>query len=196
MEDVFPRKEDIDYTRLQMTPEGLYSITRRRDSEKIVQYLKDMIPDIAHKTITDATACVGGDTIQFAMAFQKVHSVEWKRDNYIVLQNNISVYGLHNVYLHEGDVTKILNWKTDVLYIDPPWGGPHYYTIPSLDVFIGHIRIDNWIESILKRDTYAKYIVLKLPRNYNFSRLHFLPNIESSHLYRIRGFVIVLLKTY
>lgn len=195
MEDVFPYKENIDYTRLQMTPEGLYSITRRRDSEKIILYLQDMIGYLSHQTITDATACVGGDTIQFGLAFQTVHSVEWKHDNFIVLRNNIETYGLQNIVLHEGDVTKIFNWKSDVLYIDPPWGGPQYRTLRSLDVFLANMRLDVWVESLLKQPKYPKHIVLKLPRNYNFTRLRFLPNVESTHFYRVRGFVIVLLTT-
>jgi 16S rRNA G966 N2-methylase RsmD len=195
MEDVFPHNDTVDYSKLQMTPEGLYSITRRRDSEKIVQYLKDTIGDLSKKTITDATACVGGDSIQFALSFHKVHSVEWKHDNFIVLRNNVQAYGLQNITIHEGDVTKLLNWKTDVLYIDPPWGGPDYHTLRSLDVFLGNIRMDVWLESILKEDKYPKHIVLKLPRNYNFTRLHFLPNVESVYFYRIRGFVLVLLVT-
>lgn len=195
MEDVFPYKENVNYENLQMTPEAIYSITRRRDSERIIQYLKEIIPNIEHKTITDGTACIGGDTIQFAMTFQKVHTVEWKHDNFIVLQNNVHTYGLQNVIFHEGDVTKLFNWKTDVLYIDPPWGGPAYHTLSALDLYLGYNRLDNWLEHMLKSNIYPSYIVLKLPRNYRFSRLQFLPNIASQHVYRIRGFIIVILVT-
>ena len=39
-----------------------------------------------------------------------------------------------------------------------------------------------------------RVVVLKLPRNYNFARLNFLPNVESSHFYRIRNFVVTLLR--
>ena len=195
MDDLFPHRDQLDYTRLQITPEGLYSITRRRDSEKIVQYLTHMIGDLTNKSITDATACVGGDSIQFAFVFKKVHSVELKHDNFIVLQNNVQAYGLQNIFLHEGDVTKLFNWNTDVLYIDPPWGGPEYHKLRVLDLFLSNLRLDVWIEMILKQNKYPKHIVLKLPRNYKFARLHFLPNIESLHFYRVSGFILVLLTT-
>lgn len=195
MDNLFPLRDGIDYSRLRMTPEGLYSITRRRDGEHIVSFLRSKIPDIAKLSITDATACVGGDTIQFSHHFRKVDSIEWKHDNFVVLRHNVDVFGLENVTLHEGDATKIFNWKTDVLYIDPPWGGPEYYKQHRLDLFIGSYRLDNWIESILTRDTYPKYIVLKVPQNYNFSRLHFLPHVETTHIYRIRRFAILLLST-
>ena len=195
MENVFPLRDGIDYSRLRMTPEGLYSITRRKDGEQILFFLRSRIPELSKLSITDATACVGGDTIHFSGYFRKVDSIEWKHDNFVVLRNNVEVYGLKNVILHEGDATKIFNWKTDVLYVDPPWGGPEYYKHQRLDLFVGNSRLDNWIEEILMRETYPKYIVLKVPQNYNFSRLHFLPHVEYIQTYRIRRFAIVLLST-
>lgn len=195
MENVFPHKEDVDYTKLKMTPEGLYSITRRRDGEKMIAFLQTKISAISKLSITDATACVGGDTVLFSLYFKKVDSIEWKRDNVIALQNNVSVFDATNVTIHEGDSTKIFNWKTDVLYVDPPWGGPEYYKMPQLDLFIGSYRIDVWIEEVLKRESCPRHIILKLPNNYNFSRLQFLPNIDSMHTYTIRRFVVVLLAT-
>ena len=195
MENVFPHKDDVDYTKLKMTPEGLYSITRRRDGEKMLGFIQSKIPDTSKLTVTDATACVGGDTILFSMYFRKVDSIEWKHDNVIVLRNNVNVYNATNVVIHEGDSTKVFNWKTDVLYIDPPWGGPNYYKTTQLDLFIGSFRVDSWIEEILKRDNRPRYVILKLPSNYNFSRLQFLPNIDTIHTYTIRRFVVVLLTT-
>ena len=195
MENVFPLKDGVDYSRMRMTPEGLYSVTRRRDAEHILGFLKSKISNIPKLSITDATACIGGDTIHFSCQFRKVDSIEWKHDNFVVLRNNVEVFGAKNVTLHEGDATKLFNWKTDVLYIDPPWGGPEYYKQKRLDLFVGSYRLDNWIEDILNRPTYPKFIVLKVPQNYNFSRLHFLPHVESTHIYRIRRFAILLLCT-
>lgn len=195
MENVFPWKDGVDYSQMRMTPEGLYSVTRRRDAEHILSFLRSRVPDISKLSLTDATACVGGDTIHFSRHFRKVDSIEWKHDNFVVLQNNVEVFGAKNVTLHEGDATRIFNWKTDVLYIDPPWGGPEYYKQNRLDLFMGSYRLDNWIEEILSRPNYPKYIVLKVPQNYNFSRLHFLPHVETTHIYRIRRFAILLLCT-
>lgn len=195
MENVFPHKDNIDYTKLKMTPEGLYSITRRRDGEKMIGFIQNKISDISKLSVTDATACVGGDTLLFSLYFKKIDSIEWKRDNIIVLRNNVDVFAATNVTIHEGDSTKIFNWKTDVLYVDPPWGGPEYYKIPQLDLFIGTYRVDVWIEEILKRENRPRHIILKLPNNYNFSRLQFLPNIDKLNNYVIRRFVVVLLTT-
>ena len=194
MEAYFPFKERVVYSDLILTPEGLYSVTKRIDGERLIAFLNGMIPDIRKQTITDATACVGGDTLLFSLHFKKVESIEWKRHNMAALQNNVEVFGAGNVVLHEGDATRVFNWKTDVLYVDPPWGGPDYRKLQNLELFIGSYRLDKWIEEILKRTDRPKTVVLKLPRNYNFARLNFLPNVESTHFYRIRNFVVVLLR--
>ena len=194
MEAYFPFKERVVYSDLILTPEGLYSVTKRIDGERLIAFLNGMIPDIRKQTITDATACVGGDTLLFSLHFKKVESIEWKRHNMAALQNNVDVFGAGNVVLHEGDATRVFNWKTDVLYVDPPWGGPDYRKLQNLELFIGSYRLDKWIEEILKRTERPKTVVLKLPRNYNFARLNFLPNVESSHFYRIRNFVVTLLR--
>lgn len=194
MEDIFP-KGDIDYSRLRLTPEGYYSVTKRRDGEKMMAFLEQMIPNHFSLKITDTTACVGSDTIRFSQMFEHVDSIELKNDNMRVLENNLKVYNCMNVTLHKGDATKIFNWNTDVLYIDPPWGGPSYYNRDKLEIFISNYRLDIWIEEILKRKKHPSYIILKLPRNYNFARLHYLPNVESYHFYKIRNIMIVLLTT-
>jgi hypothetical protein len=190
MEDIFPKKEGIDYSKLKTTEEGSYSVTRRRDAYKIIAILKTAFNNTHAMTITDSTACIGGDTINFALHFQHVDSIELNQDNYEVLKNNVLVYGLKNVTLYNADATNIFNWNTDVLYVDPPWGGPGYKTKTNLDLFLSEKRLDLWIEEILLRKTRPKHIVLKLPSNYNFSRLSFLANIQS---YQIRTYVLVII---
>ena len=194
MEYFFPFKERVIYANLRLTPEGLYSVTKRIEGERLIAFLHGMIPDLRKQSITDATACVGSDTLLFSLHFKKVESIEWKRHNMVALQNNVDVFGATNVALHEGDATRVFNWRTNVLYVDPPWGGPEYYRIHNLELFMGTCRLDAWIEEVLKRDERPDTVVLKLPRNYNFARLQFLPNVDSTHFYRIRTFVVALLR--
>ena len=191
MEDIFLQKESVQYTRLKLTEEGLYSITRRKDAERALSIMRSTIGDLKTKTITDATGCVGGDTIHFANQFQFVHSIELNEENFKALQNNVEVYGFQNIALHNGDATKLFNWKSDVLYIDPPWGGPQYKEQPKLDLNMSDKRLDEWLEQILLRKNRPNYIFLKLPYNYNFTRLNFLSNVEHIKPYKIRSYVFV-----
>jgi len=196
MEELFPHKENIEYANLQTTEEGIYSITKRRDSERIISIIKQNVKDIQIKSITDVTACIGGDTIQFGLAFQQVHSIELNIENFNILCNNTKVFGLTNVSLYHGDCIKLFNWNTDVLYVDPPWGGPDYKAKINLDLTIGTKRIDDWLEEILVRKNRPSYIFLKLPHNYNFKRLNFLVNVDIIKPFRVRNYVLICITVH
>lgn len=191
MEDLFLYRDDVDKDKLKLTEEGLYSITRTRDAQRIIGLMKHVVGDLKKKTITDATGCVGGDTLHFADNYKFVHSIELNKENFEALHNNVELYKFDNVALHNGDSTVLFNWKTDVLYIDPPWGGPHYKESKNLDLFISDKRLDVWLEEILLRRNRPSYIFLKLPYNYNFNRLNFLSNVEYIKPYRIRGYLLI-----
>lgn len=196
MEDLFPRREGVDYSRLQTTEEGSYSITRRRDAERIMNILRSTFHDIKTMTITDSTACVGGDTLNFASLFGHIHSIEIKDDNFKALYNNVEVYGFRNVTMYHADATTTFNWNTNVLYIDPPWGGKDYRKYNELDLFMSEKRLDCWLEEILKRKNRPDYIILKLPVNYNFNRLNFLSNVDSIRPYQIRSYVLIIIHVH
>lgn len=196
MESVFPKREGIDYSALKLTEEGKYSITRRRDADHILSIVSSVVKNISQKSLTDATACVGGDTINFALNFREVHSIEYVRDNFDALKNNVEVYNLANVHLHYGDCTKVYNWASDVLYIDPPWGGPNYRNLDSVELFLGSTRLDVWLEDVLSGPYRPSYVFLKVPANYNSSPLQFLPNTKRLIFFRVRSFLLVCVEVY
>ena len=191
MDEVFPLREGVDYTKLKLTTEGEYSVTRRRDSDKMMSIITKIVGDLKNKTVTDATGCIGGDTIQFALRCLFVNSIEIKEENFRALQNNVGLYNLQNVTIHHGDCTKIFNWKTDILFVDPPWGGPNYKENETLELYLSEKRLDEWLEEVLVKKIRPKHIFLKLPQNYNFSRLNFLPNVEVIKPHRIRNYILV-----
>lgn len=195
LERMFPEKEGVKYTELKMTPEGEYSITRRNDGKKLLQKMISVIGNPKRKTITDLTGNVGGDTILFGLNFKHVNSIELNPENFEALEHNVSTFKLHNVTLHKGDSTKLYNWKTDVLYLDPPWGGPSYKEKKELDLYLGNERVDEYLAKILKEEWRPKYIFMKVPFNYNFKRLDELPHITQKHKFQIRSFYLIGLKT-
>lgn len=196
MEDLFPRKEGVDYSKLKTTDEGSYSITRRRDADRILIILRNIFKNMSLMTITDATACTGGDTLNFALNFLHVHSIEVNLENFEALTNNVDVYGLHNITMHRGDSVTLFNWNTNVLYIDPPWGGKDYKKHKQLDLFLSGKRLDCWLEEILSRKNRPEFIILKLPVNYNFNRLNFLINVDHIRPYQIRSYVLVIITVH
>lgn len=188
LDDFFPSKEGIDYSKLKMTPEGEYSITKRKDGEMLLKHMKSVLKSTKTKTITDCTGNVGGDTILFGLHFKKVDSIELNPENYEALKNNVEVFGLNNVTLHLGDSTKVFDWKTDVLYIDAPWGGPDYKKHKELDLYLGEKRVDEFVKEVQKRENAPKFIFMKVPRNYKFDRF------EDIEKFRIRGYYLIRIK--
>jgi predicted RNA methylase len=188
MKELFPRKSGVDYSKLKLTPEGEYSITKRKDGETLLKHMKSILKTTKDKDITDLTGNVGGDTILFGLNFKKVDSIEMNPENFEALKNNVETFRLKNVDLHEGDSTKIFNWKTDVLYIDAPWGGPDYKEKKELDLYLGDTRVDQFVKEVMVRENAPKYVFMKVPRNYKFDRFD---NIEK---FKIRGYYLILLK--
>jgi hypothetical protein len=193
MEGLFPYKPCVDYSALKITDEGRYSITKKYDSQQITSILLNLKNISTESTITDATACVGGDTINFGLHFQNVKSIELEPDNFDALVNNVQTFQMNNVILYNADAVKIFKWYTDILYIDPPWGGRGYKKYRNFDIYISKKRIDIWIEEILARKTKPKYIAIKLPFNYRFTRLMFLENTTIKS-YQINSYVLLVIE--
>jgi hypothetical protein len=193
MDEIFRLEPNVDLTKLQLTTEGAYSVTKRKDGDRIMNVMKHNISDLKTKTITDVTGCVGGDTINFAHYYKTVYSIELNKENFNALHNNVGLYKLQNVKLYNQDSTTFFNWRTDVLYIDPPWGGPEYKANQQLDLFMSTKRIDEWLQEILLRKNRPDYIFINLPFNYNYDRFTNLPNIDHIKPYRIRTYILVFI---
>jgi RNA cap guanine-N2 methyltransferase len=191
MEDIFPYKEGVDYSQLKLTEEGTYSVTRRRDGEQIIQIMKNVFRKLNDLTITDATACVGGDAINFALHFKNVDAIEHNRKNFEALRNNVEVFDLMNIRLHYGNCVDIYRWVSDILYIDPPWGGPEYKLLSHVDLYIGYTRLDDWLEEVLSGPYRPMAVFLKVPNNYNSVSLQFLSNVISVKTFRIRTYSLI-----
>ena len=131
--------------------------------------------------------------MNLALVAKQVHSIEMNEENFKALHNNVEVYGLTNVELHFGDSTKIFDWDTDILYIDPPWGGKEYKQHKILDLYMSDKRLDIWLEELLLRKRRPSYIILKLPANYNFKRFDFLSNVDDIKPFQIRSYILVII---
>lgn len=194
MDKFFPYLEGVDYSKLLLNKEGKYSVTRRNESEQIIDFMYFMIDNLENKEITDATGCMGGDTINFSLHFKKVRSIEMSSENYKILQNNVNTFNLKNVEVYHGDSTKIIDWVSDVLYVDPPWGGPSYRNMQAVELFMGEKRLDVWLEDLMSGPYRPTFIFLKLPFNYIPTKLSFLPNFVKMHEVKIQNFFLVCIE--
>jgi hypothetical protein len=194
MDRFFPYLEGTDYSKLILNKEGRYSVTRRKESEEIIDSMYLTVGNLETKTVTDATACMGGDTINFSLHFQSVKGIEMNSENFSILQNNVEVFRCKNVELYCGDSTEIINWVSDVVYADPPWGGPSYRNEKIVELWMGKKRLDVWLEDLMSGPYRPSFIFLKLPFNYNPIRLQFLPNFIEMNELKIQNFFLVCIK--
>ena len=166
----FPNIENTNYKNLQISNIGKFSITPNKDSFKIANIIYNNIKKFNLKTIilTDATCGNGGNTIHFSLKFDKIFAIDKCNIHCNITENNINVYNLKNVTVINDDYLNIIyKIKQDVIFIDPPWGGPSYKKYKNIKIYLGNFEISNIVIKILKNNI-AKLIGIKVPYNYDF----------------------------
>lgn len=149
--------------------------------------------------ITEMTAGVGGNVLNFANHFKYVNAIEIDtlRCNY--LSNNIKLYDHINVNCYNDDSIKLLiendDLRQDIIFFDPPWGGKDYKLHNNLRLYFSNYSIENICKILFQRER-NKMIVLKLPNNYDFVYLE-----EELKEYQVSKFnldrmTIVIIKNY
>ena len=161
----------INWDSLKIDKVGKYSISRPHDSVKIhsvimSEYLK-LSKGKRPSSICDGTACVGGDTIGLSRMAEQVYAWEIEQTRCDMLKNNLEVYNINNVTVYNESFMNSTG-ACDILYIDPPWGGPGYDSEEGkVELYLGGVNVKDVIESVKER---FKMIVVKVPYNYNFPR--------------------------
>ncbi len=151
---------------------GKYSISLPEKtkviSNLIAKYLnsKDLV-------ITDAMACIGGDTLTFAKNFKKVNAIELDKLRFQYLKHNMAIFNVNNIEYINDDYLNIYNkLEQDVIYIDPPWGGPDYKNKKTMKIKIGDRKLEDLCDDIIQNKL-CRLLVLKLPYNYDLTELKF-----------------------
>ena len=148
---------------LKLDDEALYSVTDQYTADRISKDILRVLPNI-HK-ITDATACIGGNTFSFSKYFSHVNAIEIDPIRYNYLTHNMHILETNNVHTYHGDLMIMCQQiDSDLIFIDPPWGGPEYKTKNTMDLFLSDIELSEVCEHI-KHCT--KYIAIKVPVNFN-----------------------------
>jgi len=164
----FPSNND----KIKIDIVGKYSITMP-DKSKVISNL--ILKHIGSNdiTVTDAMACIGGDTLSFAKEFKKINAVELDPIRFEYLKHNMDLFECKNIDFYNDDYLNIMKkLNQDVIYIDPPWGGPDYKNKKSLRLSIGETKLETLCDQIIEQKL-CKLLVLKLPYNYDLTDLKF-----------------------
>lgn len=194
---IFPKnigkKKNIDYNKILMTDVGQYSVTGYRESDRISDIISSYFKkDRNSIVITDGTSGIGGNTLSFCKYFKHVNAVEYSPVHCKVLMNNlIKVYEIENVTIMCNDYTKIFaKLEQDVVFLDPPWGGSAYKTVPRIYLYLGkHDVVD--ILNKLKNKT--KLVLLKVPYNYDITHLVNESEFDKYKVIKFRKFLLIVL---
>ena len=189
-------KDDIEKSllnnkKLKITDKGLYSISKHQDakwiSEIIKKFLKSENINTLNTNIIDATAGIGGNTISFAKYFNKVYSIEINSIHYDVLNNNVEALLINNVTTYLDNFFNLLDSisnKSNIFFLDPPWGGKNYKKFKYFNLKIGKLPIYNVLNMLF--DKKYKYVILKAPYNLNLSPIYL--NIKYENMCVQRNF--------
>lgn len=166
----FPKIDNIKYDKLQISNIGKYSITPNKDSIKINYFLYNYIKkyNLNKIILTDATCGNGGNTIHFSLYFDKIIAIDKCKIHCNITENNINVYNLKNVSIINDNYLNIMYKITqDIIFIDPPWGGPSYKKYKNIKIYLSNLEISQIAINILKNNI-TKLIAIKVPYNYDF----------------------------
>lgn len=168
---------------------GKYSISLP-DKSKVICNLISKHVGSNDITITDAMACIGGDTLSFSQTFKNVIAVEMDKIRFEYLKHNMSLFETTNIEFINNDYVKIKNTlKQDVIYIDPPWGGPDYKTKKTIKIKIGDETLESICHSIIDQKI-CKWLVLKLPFNYDLTEFYKF----NYQIHNIKNYLILIIE--
>ena len=173
---------DIEYNNLKYDPEGLYSLSHKEDADKLSNLIKEKYGNIS---ILDGTSGVGGNSISFGKNFTSVISIEINYERFKLLEENINLYQLSNTLIC-GNFLDYLNMNYDLIFLDPPWGGPNYKFEKIIKIQINGNSLKNITQILKEKD---KIIVWKLPFNYDlkeFSKFNY-------QIHKIKNYLIIII---
>jgi 16S rRNA A1518/A1519 N6-dimethyltransferase RsmA/KsgA/DIM1 with predicted DNA glycosylase/AP lyase activity len=175
-----------DYSILKKDKEGLWSLTHKIHADQISEIIFNILG--YDKTILDATAGVGGNTISFCKYFKNVIAIEKNNNRCKMLYENTSAFNVTNLTIINDTCINYLNNNYDAIFFDPPWGGIDYKKSKHISLFIDNQSLKDIILSI-KNNNNNKLCIFKLPYNYNMKEF-----IDYDYkIYSIHNYIIIII---
>lgn len=168
-----PKDLYIDYKSLCVTPESRFFSLLPFHIPQVAASYRAILPDNI-KSIVDATAHIGVDTLNFANIFPtaKITSIEIESKAQGCLVNNTRnirdrVEVIAGSFIDWG--RKGISPNIDLLYFDPPWGVEyvkHKENKTKQSLFLGGYSVSDLVKSSLSSG--IKTVVLKVPITFDY----------------------------
>ena len=175
---------DMQHRHILMDDVAKYSITLPEKADMITEIIRKNYQlafpsdNLDELIITDAMACIGGNTLSFSRCFKEVIANEINTTRFQYLVHNMKEYACSNIsFYNDNYLNLIKRLKQNIVFIDPPWGGPIYKSQYKMDIMIQYdkepeqeivneIKLDEIIDEIFLIPE-TKMIIYKLPINHN-----------------------------
>ncbi|CAK4666037.1 hypothetical protein LEN26_004233 [Aphanomyces euteiches] len=151
---------------LQLDEVAQYSVTDMKTAARISHFLMSLAGVSPDSVITDGTACVGGNTSSFCTYFRYVQAIEIDATRFQMLVHNLhTVLSFVNIQCFCANYVEVAQcFRQDVVFIDPPWGGPEYRSRSTVDLYLGDWPLSTVCELLVGR---TQYVVIKVPDNFD-----------------------------
>lgn len=148
-----------------ITKEGAYSFTSSRYMDDILRHAnKFFMGDI--NTASDITANIGASALTMA-DYYNVVAYEINEETFMIMEYNLSLFDKNIECINDSFFNHISDINnTDLVFYDPPWGGPEYKEHETYDIVIN----DHGLEDVANLIT--TNIIMKLPLNADISFVH------------------------
>ena len=111
-------QEEYALRKIKLDSTSIYSITPYKYTIRINELIKKHTGSF-DMTITDATACVGGDSISFCKHFSNVNAIELCPDRYYFLTENLKLYNFKNYKTYnDNSLLLIKKIKQDIVFLE------------------------------------------------------------------------------
>jgi 16S rRNA G966 N2-methylase RsmD len=179
---------DMQHRHILMDDVAKYSITLPEKADMITEIIRKNYQlafpsdNLDELIITDAMACIGGNTLSFSRCFKEVIANEINTTRFQYLVHNMKEYSCSNIsFYNDNYLNLIKRLKQNIVFIDPPWGGPIYKSQYKMDIMIQYdkdkdqdqdqeivneVKLDEIIDEIFLIPE-TKMIIYKLPINHN-----------------------------
>jgi len=174
------------YTELKMDEQGKYSLSHYDDAMLTAFLIKNKFGDVK---ILDGTGGAGGNSIAFGLLFSDVISIEIDPERFKLLKYNVKdLFKLDNELFNDSFYNHIDD-EYNLLFLDPPWGGPDYKLKKNLRLTIANKTMKEIASYLLNKN---RRLILKLPFNYDLSEFSSL----SYEKYRIKNYLLIVFYNY
>jgi predicted RNA methylase len=160
--------------KMRFTDVSLYSTTPTEQSLYTVSLLSAFYTekDLKNKIITEANACIGGNTWTFADACKSVNSVEISDLHSDILKHNMSALGRKNITVYNNNYMEVYkDLEQDILFLDPPWGGVDYKN-NKIELYYKYNGTTHHLYELVNELSYlCELLIMKVPYNSDFTSL-------------------------